>query len=43
MPTDFVHRSHRVMGERGLHFNPRSVPHPGDIESLLEAASQEDT
>jgi hypothetical protein len=38
MSTDFVHRSNWVMGGRGLHFNRRSVPHPGDIESLLEAA-----
>lgn len=43
MPTDFARRSHWVIGERGRHFNPRPVPHPGDIASLLEAASQEDT
>lgn len=28
----------KVMGERGLYFNPRPVLHPDEIESLLHAA-----
>lgn len=28
----------KVMGERGLYFNPRPVQHPEEIEALLEAA-----
>jgi alcohol dehydrogenase len=28
----------KVMGERGLYFNPRPVAHPDEIESLLQAA-----
>jgi hypothetical protein len=28
----------KVMGERGLYFNPRPVTDPGEIESLLNAA-----
>lgn len=28
----------KVMGERGLYFNPRQVQHPGEIEALLQAA-----
>lgn len=28
----------KVMGERGLYFNPRPVQQPGEVESLLEAA-----
>jgi hypothetical protein len=40
MPTDFVHRGHWVIGERDLRFNPRPVPYPGDIESLLDEVEQ---
>lgn len=28
----------KVMGERGLYFNPRTVEHPEEIQALLEAA-----
>jgi alcohol dehydrogenase class IV len=28
----------KVMGERGLYFNPRRVQHPDEIEALLQAA-----
>lgn len=28
----------KVMGERGLYFNPRPVQHPDEIEALLQAA-----
>ena len=28
----------KVMGERGLYFNPRPVEHPDQIQKLLEAA-----
>lgn len=28
----------KVMGERGLYFNPRPVAHPDEIEALLQAA-----
>ena len=28
----------KVMGERGLYFNPRTVKHPDEIQTLLEAA-----
>ena len=28
----------KVMGERGLYFNPRPVDGPDEIESLLQAA-----
>jgi len=28
----------KVMGERGLYFNPRPVQHAGEVEALLQAA-----
>ena len=30
--------ANKVMGERGLYFNPRPVTHPDEVEVLLQAA-----